>query len=187
MPDELVTQKEFARRVGVTPPAVSHALKSGRISALPSGKINYTTEVINWFRNRDTSKVRDGSEEEGSSGQPLAKAKLVKETYTAKLRQVQYEQRAKILIPKEDVAASILKYCRVVRDAVTTIPDRVSSETAASLSKYLQSVLKDSTTKAAAEKILANIKPEEIEQIIFKAWEKESRFVLENLEEGPKV
>ena len=188
MPDELVTQKEFARRVNVTPPAVSHALKSGRISALPSGKINYTTEVINWFRNRDISKVRGGPDEEGGTQeQPLAKAKLVKETYTAKLRQVQYEQRAKILIPKEDVAASILKYCRVVRDAVTTIPDRVSSETAASLSKYLQSVLKDSTTKATAEKILSNIKPEEIEQIIFKAWEKESRFILENLEEGPKV
>ncbi len=186
MTDELVTQKEFAKRVGVTPPAVSHAIKSGRISILPSGKINYTIEVVNWFRNRDISKVR-GEEGEESNSVPLAKAKLAKETYTAKLRQVQYEHQANILLPKERVAESIAKYCRVIRDAVITIPDRVSSETAASVEKFVAELLGEHLSKKDAEKISALIRHEDIERMIYKAWEKESRFVLENIDVGPKL
>ncbi len=43
---ELITQVEFAKRVGVSPPMVVKALHSGRIKRTPSGKIDYDSQVI---------------------------------------------------------------------------------------------------------------------------------------------
>lgn len=54
----LISQREFARRLGVSPEAVRVAIKAGRISTV-KGRINPTKARKEWERNTDQSKPRN--------------------------------------------------------------------------------------------------------------------------------
>ena len=188
---EIVSQGEFARRVGVSQPAVSKAIRNGRINALENGKIDFTAEIHNWFANKDTSKVRDNDPnknyDESSATSSISKAKLAKETYTAKLRQLEYEREAGMMVKKDDVKSSLFRFCKLVRDAIMTIPDRISAEVTSSIMKVLEKELIKNLSKEQINMIISNMDSSEIERIIHRTWDKETRGVLENLKNGPDV
>jgi len=52
-----VTKAEFARRMGVSPPAVSKAIRTGRISVRADGKIDYASARAQWLANTDPERT----------------------------------------------------------------------------------------------------------------------------------
>jgi hypothetical protein len=53
---DIISQAEFARRVGVTQSAVHNAVKTKRITLRPDGKLNYPIAIAEWRANTDVSK-----------------------------------------------------------------------------------------------------------------------------------
>lgn len=71
---EWLSSAEFARRIGVSKPAVCKALKSGRISRREDGQIHWPTQSKAWASNSDGSKARANASKPvkvsiGASGQ----------------------------------------------------------------------------------------------------------------------
>lgn len=146
--EEWISQREFAKRVGVSQPAVSKTI-GRRIDAREDGKINWKTEEKKWYDNRDPSKIRDHNapkdpnkpeekKEEKTGAEPFAQAKLAKETFSANLLKLEYEERLGKLVNKDSVETAAFKRGRMVRDSILNIPDRVSAEIAAALIKDLK-------------------------------------------------
>jgi hypothetical protein len=183
---DFISLREFARRKGVTVGAVQHALESGRIARTgPNKSIDWETEALRFEINRDLSKVRDGgpfqvskelsdTANAGPSGDPmpanLAKAKLANAAYAAKLRKLAYEREAGKLIEKDLVRASIFRFGREIRDQILNIPDRVAATVAADLVKMLEEN--------------GSVDPAAVERIVRVGWDRESRYILENLKRG---
>lgn len=213
---ELVSQREFARRVGVSSTAVQKALRNGRISATPDGRIDFESQIKNWKGLKDQSKERTAPHEKqkqnnrkkpkperGERYDPVdhtpsphdasqslnsyQQAKTAKEIYSAKLRQVEYEEKMKILLPRDDVKAAIYRFCRIVRESITNIPDRVASEVAARLVDYLRPLLLKHLSQKTVDAIINDIRVEDIERVVYGSWDRESRSVLESLGKGPEV
>jgi hypothetical protein len=200
MDRELVSLREFGRRVGVSHVMILKSIKSGRIQKEPDGRIDFHKQIENWGRNRDISKSREPdkkpvekpkekpkTDEEISIPQetmhPFAKAKLAKETYTAKLRQIEYESASGKLIEKSLAVSAVQKFGRWIRDSIMTIPDRVAAEEAAGLIDYLKPILVRKCGKQIADEIILEIDLSETGKIVHKSWNKESREVLTSLKE----
>lgn len=202
MNDNLISLREFGRRLGVSDTAVRKAIASGRIEKEADGRINFTRQKRNWEENRDPSKIRKSlspvnpgmksiptqKPEEGYSRDPtFAKAKLARETYTAKLCQLEYERESGKVIEKSKVVETVQRYSRWVRDCLVTIPERTAAGEAAGFVNYLKSILFKKCGKEVTEEIIQEIDLSEAERIVRKAWDKETREVLTSLLSGPKV
>ena len=69
-----ISLSELARRLKVTPSAVTKALKSKRITRLPNGKVNYAIAVAQWKANSEPSKRKVKFD----ADRPAAKLKVSK-------------------------------------------------------------------------------------------------------------
>ena len=187
---ESITQREFARRKGVHLSTVQSAIKSGRIVVGADKKIDWESQAVAWDVMRDTAKVRanapaaalaqvgaaDLSPKRASATPTLADARLAKEMYNAKLRELEYQRGSGVVIDKELVRTALFRFCRDTRDQILNIPDRVAASVGADIAEYLEQ-------KPPTEPVSAD----NIERIVRKAWDKESRHILERLEYGPKI
>lgn len=188
---EIISQHEFARRVGVKQPSVFKAIKNGRITADERGKINWETESIRWSANRDPSKIRDHNPppdaQVESVGSSYSKAKAVHETLKAKLLQLEYEQASGKLVEKAALKSALFGFCKEIRDSILNIPDRVSGKVASELIEYMKTVLLRYVAPDRVEAIIQGIDLKSVETIVNGNWDEESRAILEKLSNGPKV
>jgi len=78
---EIVSQKEFADRVGVKPPAISKAIKAGRIkpSAMKGKKLIYEKALEQFKKNCDVAKKRKPKHKKESE-KPIVKKVVSKNT-----------------------------------------------------------------------------------------------------------
>lgn len=190
MPD-FISQNEFARRKNVNPSKITKALRSGRIESNAEGKIDWETQSQAWEDNRDPSAIRDTPGSPKSEDSPahanLAKAKLAKETYTAQLRKLEYEERIGKVVERDQVKSAIFKFTRVVRDDILTIPDRVAAEFTARIIDHFGKSLRKQIGAEQANEFLKTINEADVERIAHLVWNRESRKVLEELDRGPRV
>lgn len=189
---EWISQREFAQRKGVNPSKVTKALANGRIVAHPeTRKIDWSTQARAWDEFRDPSKVREHNgpigQEREESGSTFQKAKIAKEVNRAKLLQLEYDERIRKLLPKDEIKAAIFKFSRAVRDGVQSIPARVAATYSVAFIDLLKPILRKHLDRATADKILAEISAERAAKISHEVWEKEARSVLESLSNGPKI
>jgi len=111
---EIISQWEFAKRVGVHRNAVSRAIDSGWIDVDPqTGKINYTTEVVKWFEhqsekiniNQDDEKAIAHNPEDADLIRRATLAELHNQIYTSKIKEEKAKQEEiKTLEIKKDLA-----------------------------------------------------------------------------------
>ena len=182
---ELISMREFARRKKVHISTVEKAVKTGRIQKDgQSGKIDFEEQSKNWERNRDTSKQRDS--QNNAKPNDLMQAKTDKEIYTAKLKELEYKKESGRLVDKQEVEIVMFKFCKIVRDNILTIPNRISAEFAAQMIGYIKPLLVEHCGNDNAEKVIKEIKSKNLENIAYRVWEKESRDILENLKDGIK-
>jgi hypothetical protein len=138
--------RAYAKHRSVTPAAVRKAIKTGRISTT-NGKIDPAVADIQWRSNTDESKPRnsvtgDPGGQLGRSAAPVsptyrpgssslprtngyAAARAVRETYEAKIRELDYKVRTGELVRADKARIAFSNAARRVRDLLLAIPERL--------------------------------------------------------------
>lgn len=152
---ELISQREYARRRGITHVAVQRAIKSGRITTV-NGKIDPVTADLEWQQNTDQSKPRNritGSPKQakapGEPSEPMslggadeiisapstatgyAKARAARELYQAQLAKLELDKRRGALVPADEVRLGAFNMARNARDQLIALPERLATVLAA--------------------------------------------------------
>ncbi len=145
---ELISQREYARRRGISHVAVQRAVKSGRISMV-DGKIDPELADRQWRANTDQSKPRnritgnpkhtrgvgeppepmdlggEGSDSGGTSS-CYAKARAAREVYQAQLAKLELERARGVLVRADEVRAGAFAMARKARDQLIAVPERTA-------------------------------------------------------------
>jgi len=152
---KLVSQREYARRRGVSHVAVQRAVKAGRISTV-NGKINPARADCEWRENTDRSKPRnkitgkpkharaqrepsepmdldDAHEPHGGNGTATgyAKARAARELYQAQLVKIELDRQRGTLVRADQVRVAAFNSARNARDQLIALPNRVAAVLAA--------------------------------------------------------
>lgn len=137
-----VSIRAFGRWLNVSDTAVHKAMKAGKISGnaiAKDGKIIPKLAADQWGKVYDPrygnsraleSKFVDGASSQGveEGGATLAAAKRAKAVYDAKLAELEYKEKAGILVKQEDVYRNLFGFGQEIRSRLQAIPDRVIDE-----------------------------------------------------------
>ena len=151
----LVSQREYARRRGVSHVAVQRAVNSGRISTV-GGKIDPAVADREWRENTDQSKPRNvitGAPKHarvpGQPPQPMAfagvdesaggiattagyaRARAARELYQALLAKLELDRQNGVLVRADEVRVGAFNMARQTRDQLLSLPDRLAAILAA--------------------------------------------------------
>ena len=131
-----VSMSEYARQRGLDKEAVRQAILAGRLKKSVSRKgnrydIDSAVADQEWEQNTDPSK--QNNTRRSTSPPNLTQARAVREMYSARLTQLEYEERSGQLCKVEDVKLAAFKSARLTRDAMLNIPARVVNEITALL------------------------------------------------------
>ena len=143
MDQELITQAELARRLGVTRQYINKLVRDGKIQKVGK-KIDYESacESIKMITDPARSKISEDKKEEsvetpmpaknsgGKRPPTFAEAKTMKEIYSAKLAKLKYEEEAQILIKKSDIYEKAHIVGRNIKQVLLSLPARVMEQLA---------------------------------------------------------
>ena len=93
----LLSRREYAAHRGVAVSAVQKAIETGRMT-LTDGKIDPEKADKEWTEN--TNPIYNSPRTDDHSSNPYQKSKIMKTTYDAMLKKLEYEERAGKLIPR---------------------------------------------------------------------------------------
>lgn len=122
----IVTQAAYARLRGVSKVAVHHAVREGRITPRPDGKLDSAVADREWAENS----VR-GSAAAAADVQPEAARRGVgtftefrtaKASYDAKMAKLEYEKAAGLVLSAAEVESKWVEICVAIRTAIEGIP-----------------------------------------------------------------
>ncbi len=155
--------RAYAKRRGITEAAVRKAIKQGRITKNPNGKINPLIADKEWGQNTDPAQIKSAFAEEkpdysqnsapnSLSGPSYQQSRAIKEAYGAKLLRLQFEKESKKLISIDDVKVSAFNAARMTRDRILNIPDRVIPQLVGKTNIFeMKEILKAELIKALEE------------------------------------
>ena len=140
--------RAYAKHRGVSLTAIQKAIKSGRITTTPDGKIDPAQADADWEQNtapravagaRHRTSATPSRRLSGSvatdpalaGGGNYLVARGVRETFLARLAKMEFEERSGKLIRRDEVQVARFNECRIIRDAVLNIADRVAAKIAA--------------------------------------------------------
>ena len=152
--------RAYAQHRGVSHTAVAKAIKAGRISVEPDGKIDPAKADAQWARNTLPSQnlntgaakpaakvatppvsnpVSTGSSRElqppvetGRISAPdYQTSRAIREAYAARLAKLEYEERTAKLIGSDEVEMRTFNLARRLRDRMQTLPRRLAAALAA--------------------------------------------------------
>ena len=149
---KLISQREYARRRGISHVAVQRAVNSGRISTI-DGKIDPDLADREWRENTDQSKPRnritgspkharvageppepmDFGDADGGNGTAsgYAKARAARELYQAQLAKIELDRQRGVLVRADEVRLGAFNMARKARDQLIALPERVAAILAA--------------------------------------------------------
>lgn len=144
--------RAYARHRGVALSAVQKAIATGRIHPEPNGSIDPAKADAQWDRHTRTSQpttprvttprpppvAQHASQPAAPPPMPQAsddargvdyhKARAVRETYSARLAKLEFEERTGKLISKDEVDIKYFQLARQLRDRMQQIPRKVAPE-----------------------------------------------------------
>jgi hypothetical protein len=138
----MMSLRAYSRHRDCALSAVQKAIKTGRITVQPDGKIDAAQADIQWARNtekhappvtqRGQQDDDDGGAMAGSfGGSQYTKARAVREHYQARLTKIEFEERVGKLVSKDEVEVAAFNKFRQFRDHMLNIPDRIAAMVAA--------------------------------------------------------
>lgn len=168
--------RAYARHRGVALSAVQKAIASGRIHPEPDGSIDPIKADAQWDRHTRTAQpttpkvttVRPPPVAQHAS-QPAApppmpqpsdeargvdyhKARAVRETYSARLAKLEFEERTGKLLNADEVKVKYFNLARLLRDRIQQIPRKVAPQiVAAVVAQPDQRVVEDLLMEAIRE------------------------------------
>ena len=119
----LLSRREYAAHRGVAVSAVQKAIEAGRIT-LTDGKIDPEKADKEWVEN--TNPAYNTPRADDSFSTPYQKSRMMKTTYDAMLKKLEYEERAGKLIPRVQVESDVFAASRTARDHLLMIPKHVA-------------------------------------------------------------
>jgi hypothetical protein len=137
--------REYARRRDVRHSSVQEAINSGRIASAvrkdAKGNPRIDAEAADklWQENTDPAEQRGvhASSEEAaerpvsrSRGPSYAESRAIREAYEARLCKLQFDKAMGDLLPRAEIETSTFRVMRASRDAMLSLPDRLSAEVA---------------------------------------------------------
>ncbi|HZT29260.1 MAG TPA: hypothetical protein VFA33_05220 [Bryobacteraceae bacterium] len=130
-----MSQRQYAKHVGLSRAAVQKAINSGRISTLSDGRIDSDTADREWRENTEArpagASKRQHDDDDAFGASQYTKARAVREHYQARLAKLEYEEKVGSLISKDEVQIATFNKFRQYRDGMLNIPDRVAAMLAA--------------------------------------------------------
>lgn len=145
---ELISQREYARRRGISNSTVHDAVQAGRISSI-NGKIDPEQADREWLQNTDQSKPRNritGSPKHarppGEPSEPMdfgrtdggvvtasgyARARAARELYQAQLAKLDLDERNEILVRADMVRVGAFNMARKTRDQLIALSERLAA------------------------------------------------------------
>ena len=148
---ELISQREYARRRGISNSTVHDAVKAGRISSI-DGKIDPDLADREWLENTDQSKPRNRitgapkhAQIAGQPPQPMAfagidgsaggigtatgyaRARAARELYQALLAKLDLDERNAVLVRADEVRLSAFNMARKTRDQLIALGERLAA------------------------------------------------------------
>ncbi|MBI5888926.1 MAG: hypothetical protein HZB82_09525 [Deltaproteobacteria bacterium] len=142
-----ISYRAYARYRGVSPEAVSKAVRTGRITVDADGKIDPEKADRQWLENTNPSKALNfasGNSKHRSSSKiagadteaaatspanglpPFAQSRAIREAYEARLRKLEYEVKIGKLVSADEVRVDAFNIARITRDRLSGIPDMVA-------------------------------------------------------------
>lgn len=145
-----MSYRAYARHRGVSPEAVSKAVKAGRITTGSDGKIDPERADREWEANTDPSKPLNsvtgkpkhrkppgspkipGGDVEAATGAlpggipPYLQSRSIREAYLARLSKLEYEEKTGKLVNIDAVRVVGFNAARQARDKLMNMPDRLS-------------------------------------------------------------
>jgi len=136
-----LSARAYAKARGVSHTAVQKAIKAGRIQVDRQGRIDPRAANRAWSTGTDPAQVRpQGGDEGPAPGQHLgaqgvtyAASRADRESFLAKLAELDYRARAGELLEAEAVRAEVFKLGRRCRDMLLSLPERLAPRLAAGL------------------------------------------------------
>lgn len=139
---ELISPAEFSRRMGVTPQAVHRAIKKGRLTQLPDGKLDAAVAGIQWQENR--KRAANGTRTQSrtaptprdvpcdSGAVPsLETSKRRQAFHEANIAEMREKQKAGELVVLHEVMLAYTTYWAQFRAALERLPYVLASRLAA--------------------------------------------------------
>lgn len=150
--------REYARRRGCSPAAVSRAVKEGRLdlSVIGEGRRRRIDPAIadkEWARNTDHAKrPRSGGEESSDLDLSYAEARARREFWQAEKTRLEAEALGGSLVSAEKVKRDAFDLYRRHRNNLLSLPERLAADLAAEDDVHAVNVmLKEAITEALQE------------------------------------
>lgn len=162
-----ITQREFARRMGVSPQAVHKRVAAGRLSRLADGTLDPAQAEREWHATRNpdieaeaaAAAPSPGRQAGGAAPGTYAQAKTADTVYRARLRQLEYETRAGTYVRADATAQLWYDLARSVRTRLMAIPTRVAAELAAMSDVHAIRTLLDDEVRTALVELSEDASP----------------------------
>jgi hypothetical protein len=174
----LISQRAFARKMGVSHTAVQQAIASQRITAT-DGKIDAVTAEVAWRENTDQSKPRNRiigdpkhrrtpdappvpmslegqspaiGAEKASISTGYGRARAARELYEAQMAKLRLDKERGLLAPVDEIPVAAYNAGRRARNRLVTIPDRLTDILAAtSDSAEVRRILEEAINQVCRE------------------------------------
>lgn len=135
---ERVTKADMARRLNVTPSAISKAIAAGRLTADADGLIDPVAGEAQWAANRrrQRRRHRDAPQVEGAAASPAVAGaegsdywshKTRREKAEAQLAELRLAEQAGTLVLREAINRTLFLAARVMRDQMLAIAPRLAA------------------------------------------------------------
>ncbi len=181
---ELVTQSEFARRIGASKQAVSKAIERGRIQKTASGKIDYDSQVIAWEQNRRPEKDHRsrGSSTGGNQSKDDTYQKLlaINKQIDYKLKELKYKIQQEEVISKENLQKRYGPKLTLIKNHIMALPARHAHTLASLIIRHLENISKDK----AFRKKLAKVNEQQLAREIAEVVDSDMRRLLKETEDA---
>lgn len=140
----LMTLKEYAAHRGISPAAVSIAVKDGRcpVTLDPSGRKVIDSEhadeqwTIGGGQGQKPKEIKNAQPRDPSVP-PIIDSRSIKEAFQARIAKLDYEERVGKTLDAEKVKEETFKVARIVRDNLLNIPDRLAAELAGEENQFI--------------------------------------------------
>lgn len=120
-----ITQAELARRLKVSRPSVSKAVKAGRITPDDDGLFDPVEAELQWLANTRPKAQGITTKSEGANT-GYAQARARKETALARMAELRLEQASRNLVAREAVEFVLTDHAAMLRGLLDNLPDRLA-------------------------------------------------------------
>lgn len=179
---ELISQNEFARRIGASRQAISKALERGRIQKTASGKIDYDSQSIAWEQNRRIEKDHQsrgvGAGDKRGKGNDYQLVLIANKKMDFKLKELKLREQEGELISKENFNKRYLPGIVILKNHIMALPARHAHSLAALIIRHIE---KKSKNVKYINGLLKKIDPQQLAREIAELYDSDMRAILKEI------